>query len=385
MKRADLVSRLVLALALGGAAGPAAGSALLQALRNGEGGVSGLDGARDVAVSPDGAHVFVASATDDALAVFSRDAASGLLEPFDVLREGGDGVTGLDGANQVAVSPDGLSVYVSSPVSEAIAVFSRDAATGALAFVEAEPGLAAGYLEVSPDGQKVLLAGGELAIFDRDPADGSLAFDRTLVWFGVGHGFAYSPDGRHAYASQGLPVQGGGGSVLSIATRNEEGDYALGNHGGGIAFPCVSADGLFAYGALSELYADPDLCWWSRDTESGALALVDCRAAPGPLFRSVPSPDGEFLYLSNGAALFRYARDGATGALTAGERIAIVRSLAGMTVTPDSRHVLGASEIDEESNLLVFAPEPSVEGALAACAIVAVLARIRARRAFSSA
>jgi DNA-binding beta-propeller fold protein YncE len=42
-----------------------------------------------------------------------------------------DGVA-LVGAASPAVSPDGRSVYVASTVSDAVAVFDRDAATGAL-------------------------------------------------------------------------------------------------------------------------------------------------------------------------------------------------------------------------------------------------------------
>jgi len=42
------------------------------------------------------------------------------------------GGRGLDNANHVSVSPDGASVYVASYLSDGVAAFGRDPATGAL-------------------------------------------------------------------------------------------------------------------------------------------------------------------------------------------------------------------------------------------------------------
>lgn len=67
-----------------------------------------------VAISPDGAHVYVASVVSDAVAVFGRDAGTGALTFVESERNGIAGVTGLDGAFAVTVSPNGASVYVAS-------------------------------------------------------------------------------------------------------------------------------------------------------------------------------------------------------------------------------------------------------------------------------
>jgi sugar lactone lactonase YvrE len=48
--------------------------------------------------------------------------------------------TALDGATGVSVSPDGTSVYVASETSRAVAVFARDAATGAIVQLEGTAG-----------------------------------------------------------------------------------------------------------------------------------------------------------------------------------------------------------------------------------------------------
>ena len=45
-------------------------------------------------------------------------------------------VDGLDGASSVSTSPDGGNVYVASSTDKALAVFSRNPTTGALGYVE---------------------------------------------------------------------------------------------------------------------------------------------------------------------------------------------------------------------------------------------------------
>ena len=74
-------------------------------------GVDGIDFAQAITLSPDGSHVYVAGLGDNAIAVFSRDAVSGALTFVEVQRDGIGGVDGLDGIWCVVVSPDGAHVY----------------------------------------------------------------------------------------------------------------------------------------------------------------------------------------------------------------------------------------------------------------------------------
>ncbi len=129
-------------------------------------GVEGLRGAESIAVSPDGSHVYVASNDDDAVAIFERQAGTGALSFVEALYDGEGGVDGLDGARSVAIGADGRQVYVASDRDHALAVFGRDPVTGSLTFVEAHLDdvdgvdglLGATSVAVSPDSKGVYVA-----------------------------------------------------------------------------------------------------------------------------------------------------------------------------------------------------------------------------------
>lgn len=161
----------------------------VEAQLQGVGGVQGLLGARSVAVSPDGAYIYVASNFSDAVAVFARDPATGALSFVEAKFDGVGGVDGLNGpsgTHSVTVSPDGENVYVAGALDNALAVFGRDPVTGALEFIEmqrdgigAVNGLAGSWgVTVSPDGAHVYGAGfadQAIPVFERD-ALGALHF-----------------------------------------------------------------------------------------------------------------------------------------------------------------------------------------------------------------
>jgi fibronectin-binding autotransporter adhesin len=92
-----------------------------------------LDAPSDVAVSPDGKSVYVVSSDSNAIAFFAR-ASDGSLTPQGCIEDfssnllcagKGGNAPGLESASAVAVSPDGQNVYVASFLSDAIAVFER--------------------------------------------------------------------------------------------------------------------------------------------------------------------------------------------------------------------------------------------------------------------
>ena len=107
-------------------------------VEDGVGGVDGLDTLQSIAVSPSGQFVYAAGLADDGIAVFGRDVDTGLLEFLDVVKDGEPGVTGLDGVRALALSPDGQFLYAAGYNSDALAVFARNGATGLLTEIEVQ-------------------------------------------------------------------------------------------------------------------------------------------------------------------------------------------------------------------------------------------------------
>jgi DNA-binding beta-propeller fold protein YncE len=156
-------------------------------------------GSRAIAVSPDGRSVYATSRNANSLTVFSRNPKGGGLEqlpagfgclsglPVPVCASG----RALLGPDVVVVSPDGRNVYVGSFFGNAVAVFNRDPATGALAqpsgaagcIAEAIGGCAVGIGLGAVEGLAVTATGvytgsalsNAVAVLARDPVTGALA------------------------------------------------------------------------------------------------------------------------------------------------------------------------------------------------------------------
>ncbi|WP_299789551.1 beta-propeller fold lactonase family protein [uncultured Shewanella sp.] len=162
---------------------------LVQVLKDNEAGVDGLDNPRSVRVSPDGTHVAVVSGDDNSLAIF--DISDDFNLSFNrVFKNNTPGITGLEGASQVAFLPDGNSLFVASFYDSALVVLDRDEAnrynfrrsvSDGLSveriFNSAEPvgaldtiGLLGAWdLVVSDDGQQIYVTGYKsngLSVFD---------------------------------------------------------------------------------------------------------------------------------------------------------------------------------------------------------------------------
>jgi 6-phosphogluconolactonase (cycloisomerase 2 family)/PKD repeat protein len=103
----------------------------------------GLDGPFGISLSPDGRHAYVGGHNGDTVALFERNATTGVLRQLSgadgCIKDANVGGTactrtalGLNGALGVTVSPDGTSAYVASFHGHSVAAFSRNPVTGLL-------------------------------------------------------------------------------------------------------------------------------------------------------------------------------------------------------------------------------------------------------------
>ena len=350
----------------------------VEAQRNGVAGVDGLAFASAVAVSPDGAHVYATGFLDNALVAFSRDASTGMLTFVEVQRDGVGGVDGLGRPHSVALSPDGANVYVASgfdstdaDADEAVAVFRRDATTGALTFVEVkkqgEAGVdgLSGAAEVvtSPDGLHVYVASirdGAVAVFGRDASTGALTFIEAKKQ-GIGGvdgldgatAIVVSPDGVQVYAAGSL------GDAVAAFHRNAT-TGALTLIDVSRPQPLVAPLALAISGDGEHLYAANrvgGIVVFEREGATGALHF-DGSFLPAADWIDAPralrvSADGEYLYDADAAdALVVSRRDVMEGDLAPAERQQTgTVGASGVAVSPDDQYVYVAAH---EGGVAVF-------------------------------
>jgi 6-phosphogluconolactonase (cycloisomerase 2 family) len=230
-----------------------------------------LDAPRDLLLSPDGAHLYVAARSDSAVNVLARDAVSGALGLVQTRAQGqstaAGTITGLAGAMALAMSPDGRHLYAAGPgvsgidtAGSGVAVFLRDPVTGSLEFVHA------------------ILSGGSLADFERPSA------------------VVVSADGSSVY------VSARGSNALHTFSRNQDegsADFgrlaAVGKHKQGTQL-VDGLNGAFGLGLSADdrhLYlageASNSVVWFERDLGTG---LLDFKQAwkKGPGFPGLGGP-----------------------------------------------------------------------------------------------
>ena len=185
--------------------------------RDGAGVLDGLGGAKFTALSPDGKNLYATGFDDDALVVFNRNASSdddgNLILNGTPFRDNTGDVDGLDGANEVVVSPDGKNVYVVGVSDFAVAVFNRNTDTGGLTFARAvstnptaDPfAVRPTNLAISPDGRNLYVSASQVLIdFDRNAETGELTPHETIDDnISSARGIVLSSDGRMLYVAAG--------------------------------------------------------------------------------------------------------------------------------------------------------------------------------------
>lgn len=157
-----------------------------ESIVNGFGGLDRLDGPIKVECDPNGDHVYVLAAEDDALVIFSRDHATGILSYQGFVSDDLGGVDGLDNPRCLMVSPDGRHVYVACRDECSVACFNRNPASGRLTFIEATSlGLCRSgrSMVFNSAGTRLYVpfeGSDTLAVIERNPATGRLTLVETL-------------------------------------------------------------------------------------------------------------------------------------------------------------------------------------------------------------
>jgi 6-phosphogluconolactonase (cycloisomerase 2 family) len=376
-------------------------------VQDGVAGVDGLAFADAVAISPDGLQIYAAGRDDNAVAVFRRDLRRGELNFLQVLKEGDGGWQGLAGVRNLAVSPDGKNVYAAGYADNSLVVFTRDLATGLLAFqqvlqdnvkgVDGLEGIVS--LAVSPDGKQVYAAGSRdnaVAVFNRSLTTGGLAFTQILR-DGVGgitgiesiSSVTLSPDGKQVYTTSSTDM------AVAIFSRSAAGRLAeiqvVRNGVGGVdgldgaSAAAVSPDGKQVYTTADQ---DNAVTVFAREAATGKLTFqqvlkngdLGINGLWGASSLAL-SPDGRYVYatgtLSNAFTLF--TRDAATGHLTVAQTLFDgldqVEGLAGarsVAATPDGEHVYVAGAVDNALAALVAPNRAPVLGRTGGMVLTAI-------------
>lgn len=331
----------------------------------------GLNGPNAVAISPDGTNVYVASGhfgsgyiqkAFGSVAILKRDAATGALAEIGCLSsdgtDGRDGASGacstmpsLLGADGIAVSGDGSTVFVTSGLSGSVVAFTRDAASGALTRLgcfQYHPPLGApcSPANVFTGAGAVVASADNKSIYVASPEYGAVsAFTASLIP-GAASG------GGSSTGATGSSGGSGSGTTGAGATAPTPGIGALFSGPPGVlANPCVAVNGLdgsctagVATVNLNDLALSPDGHQLYATAPESHAVDVFTRGASGTLtqssclmtgpppglcnasqFKDSPrklalSPDGKNVYVVDSSGgngrLDVLARDPATGALS---------------------------------------------------------------------
>ena len=226
---------------------------------------SSLNAANAVAVSPDGSSVYVTAATGYIVHFFA--AAGGQLTYDGCISNDGSGGlcvdapgTPLSGADSVAVSPNGRSVYVASAASGTVTHFfaapagqisydgcvSGDGSGGACAVASPDALGSPTSVAVSPDGKSVYVAAahpGAVSHFFAAPA-GQLTYDGCISNDGSGGACANAP-GSPLGTATSVAVSPDGSSVYvaSPAASGTLSTFAVASGGQLTYSGCISSDG----------------------------------------------------------------------------------------------------------------------------------------------
>ena len=334
-------------------------------------------------LSPDGKHAYITATIDDAVSWYERNASTGALTYGGVLKDGVNGVDGLNGALGVILSSDGKHAYVTGDDDNKVSWYERNASTGALIYggklkdgLNGVDGLKGPKSVIlSSDGNHAYVTGEDdnaVSWYERNASTGALIYGGKLkdglsgvdgligAW-----GLSLSSDGKHAY------VTGYNDDAVSWYERNVS-TGAL-SYGGMLKDDVDGVDGL--KGALS-VTLSPDgnhayvtaisegVSWYERNASTGALTYggilkdgvngVDGLLAP---ISVILSSNGKHAYVTGRSddAVSWFTRDPLTGALSYGSasdaNYTLTAADAGSVITVVASFTDGGGSFEQVSSL----------------------------------
>lgn len=363
-----------------------------QALTDSIDGVDGLSEVNAIAVSPDGKHLYAVAEGDSSVSLFRRSTGTGELTFVDIWRDGSGGIEGLDGARHVAISPDGRHVYVAAANDFAVSVFSRDASSGQLTYLqtinirETEETGPAIFVAVSPDGRDVYVASDWKTSFTekyfdglthlrRNNSTGSLNIVETYreTYFGTGmlagNGMfiAFSPNGQHVYVTSNeysamtvFKRDLGNGQLTTIEEHLHRNGAVDGL--GGANSVVVSQDGQHVYISSSKSGLN-SVATYSRNSSTGEVEFVEIESHGvngvedmSGIVMAILNPSGSHVFvitnISKSVVVFK--RDAISGKLDFVESIArsdldrdywdVLYDPHSVSVSPDGTFIYVASK-----------------------------------------
>ncbi|QYO68082.1 beta-propeller fold lactonase family protein [Leptolyngbya sp. 7M] len=359
-------------------------------LKDGTAPVDGLNTANAVLLSPDGKFVYATGGgNDDAVTVFARDTQTGNLTFVETLKDTTAGAGNrLNGASGLAMSPDGTTVYVAGTDDNAISVFSRNAQTGRLTFVETIVDgtnlVAVSGIAVSSDGNFVYAVSGgssdAITVFSRNGSNGKLTLVEALkngtngiTNFDNPSRLVLSPDGNHVYVttSNALAIfsRNSNDGKLTFVRTLRSGSNNITNMGSPTGVT-ISSDGNHVYvtaGGNSDA-----IVVFSRNSSTGELTFVESLKDTTMLdgaARVILSPDGSYVYVTStdSDTIVVYSRNSTTGKLTfeqllkdGEDGIDGLDGARGITVSADGKYIYATGSVDNAIAVLTTAPPPDV-------------------------
>lgn len=302
-------------------------------------GFDSLPGFNDLAVSPNGRHLYASDLKlkQTAIHTFSLDENSGEVRLIQTRNDSLDALVNPEWAGSMCISPEGNSLYLNN--KSEIVRYARDPISGLLTLQERirmfDYGLWEIYAStVSPDG-KHFYAQGErydndgyaLSIFARDLRTGQLTFESAFIeqqppYVTIADAaMAFAPDGRHLYAAS--RDNGEEDATLRIFSRNvETGEVTQVDR---LVFPQlletwdieVTSSGDEVHALFTSYGSNGEIAVFNRDLATGKLTCKQSFASgrEGVYGIDQPrdlafSPDEKFFYVAdvNGIATFATGR-----------------------------------------------------------------------------